>query len=159
MKSKFFLALAILALGLWPTLALAEVKTFDQFTVDIPLGWSTEFKAGDSEGFGANLFVSKEDQSAMVSYTLEKLKAGQWEAMLKEMTEHPKSDTGPAEIKSDNSFLVTFNDNRSGMTGREIYHRVNSDMYVKEVVIGYADDMHVILGSFQVSKREEQPQP
>lgn len=160
MKLKLPLALAILVSGLWPALtALAEVKTFDSFIVDIPPGWSTEFKGGDDEGFGANLFVSKEDQSAMISYTLEKLKPGQWAALIKDMTDHPKPDTGPAQVNSPNSFLVTFSDVRSGRAGKETYYRVSEDTYLKEVVIGYADDMNVILRSFQVSQNQPEEQP
>lgn len=153
MKLKLSLALGLLMMGLWPALsAQAEVKNFERFIVDIPPGWSTEFKSGDSEGFGANLFVSKEDQSAMISYSLEKLKSGQWNSMIKEMTDNPKPDTGPAQVNSANSFLVTFIDKRSGQPGKETYYRVEEDRYVKEVVIGYADDMSVILKSFQVNK-------
>lgn len=157
---KFKLSLALLALGLLPALtAWAEVKTFDQFAVDIPPGWKSTFKSGDKDGAGANLFISKEDQSAMISYTQESLSSGQWESMFKEMTDNPKPDTGPAQATSNSSFLVTFTDNKSGMSGRETYYRVSDNMYVKEVTIGYADDMSVILNSFEVNKKSEDEQP
>lgn len=153
MKSKLYLALGILTLGLLTALtATAEEKTFEQFVVDIPADWKTEFKSGDKDGFGANLFISKEDQSAMISYTLGRLSRGQWESMIKDMTDNPKPDTGPAQINSDNNFLVTFTDSKTGSSGKETYYRVSDDMYVKEVTIGYDPEMNGILQSFQVNK-------
>lgn len=153
MKSKLSLALGILTLGLLTALtAIAEEKTFEQFVVDIPADWKTEFKSGDNDGFGANLFISKEDQSAMISYTLERLSSGQWESMIKDMTDNPKPDTGPAQINSDKNFLVTFTDSKTGASGKETYYRVSDDMYVKEVTIGYDPEMNGILQSFQVQQ-------
>lgn len=151
MKLKLSLALGLLALALSPLTARAEVQTFDQFVVDIPPDWNTEFKSGDGDGYGANLFISKEDQSAMVSYTMEKLNGiAQWEAMIKEMTDHPKPDTGPAQVTSASTFLVTFTDSSSGLSGKETYYRIDDSRYVTEVAIGYADDLAAIMKSFQI---------
>jgi len=153
MKLKLSLVSGLLALGLSPALiAMAEVQTFDRFVINIPPGWSTEFESGNNEGYGANLFISKEDQSAMVSYVMEPLASGQWEAMIKEMTDHPKPDTGPAQVNSANSFLVTFSDHRSGASGKETYFRINDTSYIKEVTIGYDPDLNGILNSFQVNE-------
>lgn len=159
MKLKLSLALGLLVLGLSPALtAMAEVQTFDRFVVNIPPGWGTEFKSGDSEGYGANLFISKEDQSAMISYVMEPLTSGQWEAMIKDMVDHPKPDTGPAQVNSANSFLVTFSDRKSGASGKETYYRINDNSYVKEVTIGYDPDLNGILNSFQVNKISQEEQ-
>ena len=136
MRVVFFTCLLSLALCL-P--ALAEMKEFAKFKIDVPAGWTTEVD-GDTVG------IIAPDKSAAISVTVAASEGATPEAIAKDLSEAFK---GSAPEKSDDVYVFTFK-NESGVDSVGVVAGLGDGKQVAVVTItGEHADVEKIVGSLE----------
>ena len=136
MRVVFFTCLLSLALCL-P--ALAEMKDFGKFKIEVPAGWTTAVD-GDTVG------ITAPDKSASISVTVAASDGATPEAIAKELSAAFK---GSAPTKDDDAYVFTFK-NENGVDSVGVVGGLGDGKQVAVVTItGEHADVEKILNSLE----------
>jgi len=133
----------------------SEKNPYEPFQINVPAGWKASYNPGSGRA-GQSLKLASPDGLALFSIEIHELKSGQWDKMIEDMSVRPAPEHGPPNMQSDDSFVVTFNDSATGLTGRKIYQRIGPkrDLYAIQTASGFHEDLPALLNSTQINLPE-----
>ena len=157
MRKKCFVLSTILLLLFSLPLAAQETSEnpYEPFKVDVPSGWKAAYNPGNGKT-GQSLKLTSPDGLAIFHVEFEALASGQWQKMIDDMSVRPAPDHGPPNVQSDDTFVVTFNDSATGMTGRKIFNRISPDRYLIQTAYGWHEDLPRLINSVQLELPAEE---
>lgn len=164
-EHRFRQAAAFLAVFLFcfPAGLQAQAEQeYPPFELQIPAGWTVEYKGAPGE-YGQSLKLTSPDRAASYSLSLEALPESDWRKLEENLRDWPEPDHSPPTIQCfdtfcldyvlDVDFIITFNDKKSGDTGRKIYSKLDSKRYVLQVVLGFHPDLPPLINSYKINER------
>jgi hypothetical protein len=136
----------------------AQDNPYPPFVIDIPQGWQAAYKAG-SDGVGQSLELTSPDRAASFSLSLEAVPAKGWAKMVEDLSVRPKPDHSPPNMQADGSFVVTYNDSVTGMTGRKIYQRLDDRRYLVQTALGFHADLPRLINAVEIDESARNTDP
>lgn len=129
---------------------------YPPFALDIPEGWFARYSPGAGNA-GQELELTSPDRKALFSVKIGFIEAGGWAAMIEHMSVRPEADHGPPNIQDEKSFIVTFNDTKSGATGRKIYRRLDDGRrYFLQTALGFHEELPRLINSVEIMEKPPQ---
>lgn len=143
------LGMVLLSAPLAAQKAAQDSSPYPPFVINIPPGWQATYKAG-ADGLGQSLELTSPDRAASFGLRLEAVPSGGWDAMVEDLSVRPKPDHGPPNMQADGSFVVTYNDSATGMTGRKIYKRLDEQRYLIQTTLGFHADLPALINAAEI---------
>lgn len=125
---------------------------YPPFVIDIPDGWQAVYKPGSGK-VGQSLDLTSPDKAASFGLRIEAIPSGGWAQMIEDMSVRPKPDHGPPNMQADSSFVVTYNDTATGLTGRKIYRRLDQQRYLEQITLGFHADLPRLINAVEIVEK------